>query len=163
VSGDDIVEVHITRLPHAAGLPLPAYQTVFAAGLDLLAAVPADAPVELAPGARAMVPTGIAIALPPGHEGQVRPRSGLAVHHGVTVLNSPGTIDADYRGEVQIILVNLGTAPFLVHRGMRIAQLVIAPVKRARLVETKVLQETGRASGGFGSTGLTSKTVGDHD
>jgi dUTP pyrophosphatase len=163
VSGDDIVEVHITRLPHAAGLPLPDYQTVFAAGLDLLAAVPADAPVELAPGARAMVPTGIAIALPPGHEGQVRPRSGLAVHHGVTVLNSPGTIDADYRGEVQIILVNLGTAPFLVHRGMRIAQLVIAPVKRARLVETKVLQETGRASGGFGSTGLTSKTVGDHD
>jgi dUTP pyrophosphatase len=163
VSGDDIVEVHITRLPHAAGLPLPAYQTVFAAGLDLLAAVPADAPVELAPGARAIVPTGVAIALPPGHEGQVRPRSGLAVHHGVTVLNSPGTIDADYRGEVQIILVNLGTAPFLVHRGMRIAQLVIAPVKRARLVETKVLQETGRASGGFGSTGLTSKTVGDHD
>jgi dUTP diphosphatase len=163
VSGDDAIEVQITRLPHGIDLPLPDYQSAFAAGLDLLAAVPADAPVELAPGARAMVPTGVAIALPPGHEGQVRPRSGLAVHHGVTVLNSPGTIDADYRGEVQIILVNLGTAPFLVHRGMRIAQLVIAPVKRARLVETKVLQETGRASGGFGSTGLTSKTVGDHD
>jgi dUTP pyrophosphatase len=152
VSGHD-VEVPIMRLPHAADLPLPQYQTVHAAGLDLLAAVPADAPVTLAPGARAMVPTGVALALPPGHEGQIRPRSGLAAHHGVTVLNAPGTIDADYRGELQVILINLGSEPFQVRRGMRIAQIVVAPVQHARLVESESLDTTTRATGGLGSTG----------
>ena len=120
---------------HAAAarrdLPLPQYQSALAAGLDLLAAVPVGAPVEIAPGARALIPTGVAIALPPGHEGQVRPRSGLAVRHSVTVLNTPGTVDADYRGELQVILVNLGSEPFIVQRGMRIAQMMIAPVQRA--------------------------------
>ncbi len=153
MTGDECVEVRIMRLPHAADLGLPQYQSALAAGLDLIAAVPADAPVELAPGARAMVPTGIAIALPPDHEGQVRPRSGLAAGYGVTVLNSPGTIDADYRGEVQVILINLGSEPFVVHRGMRIAQLVIAPIRQARLVETDNLDATERAAGGLGSTG----------
>jgi len=145
--------VRIMRLPHGADLPLPQYQSVLAAGLDLLAAVPADVPVELEPGARAMIPTGIAVALPAGHEGQVRPRSGLAARHGVTVLNSPGTIDADYRGEVQVILINLGDAPFVVTRGMRIAQLVIAPVYCAKIIEMDRLDETERAARGFGSTG----------
>ena len=145
--------VQIMRLPHGADLPLPQYQSALAAGLDLLAAVPADAPVEIAPGARALIPTGVAIALPPGHEGQVRPRSGLAFRHGVTVLNTPGTVDADYRGELQVILVNLGTEPFIVQRGMRIAQIIIAPVQRAVLVESDNLNATQRASGGFGSTG----------
>lgn len=147
------VDVRVMRLPHAAGLPLPQYQSALAAGLDLVAAVPADAPVTIAPGARAAIPTGIALALPAGHEGQVRPRSGLALRHGVSVLNTPGTIDADYRGEVQVILVNFGSAPFLVERGVRIAQLVIAPVSHVRLVETDNLDATARASAGFGSTG----------
>lgn len=147
------VEVRVTRLPHGADLPLPEYQSALAAGLDLLAAVPADAPIELAPGARALVPTGIAIALPAGFEGQVRPRSGLAARHGVTVLNTPGTVDADYRGELQVILVNLGAGPFIVSRGMRIAQLVVAPVQRIKLVEVDALDSTVRAQGGFGSTG----------
>jgi dUTP pyrophosphatase len=147
------VAVRIVRLPHAAGLPLPEYQSAQAAGLDLLAAVPADAPMTLAPGARAMVPTGIAIALPPGTEAQVRPRSGLAARHGVTVLNSPGTVDADYRGEIQVILINLGQEPFMVTRGTRIAQLVIAPVSRARLDQVDSLDNTPRGAGGFGSTG----------
>lgn len=147
------VEVRVTRLPHGADLPLPEYQSALAAGLDLLAAVPADAPIELAPGARALVPTGIAIALPAGFEGQVRPRSGLAARHGVTVLNTPGTVDADYRGELQVILVNLGAGPFIVSRGMRIAQLVVAPVQRIKLVEVDALDTTVRAQGGFGSTG----------
>ena len=147
------VEVRVTRLPHGADLPLPEYQSALAAGLDLLAAVPADAPIELAPGARALVPTGIAIALPAGFEGQVRPRSGLAARHGVTVLNTPGTVDADYRGELQVILVNLGAGPFIVSRGMRIAQLVVAPVQRIKLVEVDALDATVRAQGGFGSTG----------
>jgi len=147
------VDIRVLRLPHAAGLPLPAYQSAQAAGLDLVAAVPPDAPLTLAPGARASVPTGIAIALPAGTEAQVRPRSGLAARHGVTVLNAPGTIDADYRGEIQVILINLGGEPFAVTRGMRIAQLVIAPVSRARLVEVATLDETSRGSGGFGSTG----------
>ena len=147
------VEVRVTRLPHGADLPLPEYQSALAAGLDLLAAVPADAPIELAPGARALVPTGIAIALPAGFEGQVRPRSGLAARHGVTVLNTPGTVDADYRGELQVILVNLGAGPFIVSRGMRIAQLVVAPVQRIKLVEVDALNTTVRAQGGFGSTG----------
>ena len=141
------------RLPHGADLPLPQYQSALAAGLDLVAAVPADAPLELAPGARALVPTGIAIALPPGYEGQVRPRSGLAARHGVTLLNTPGTVDADYRGELQVILVNLGAELFVVSRGMRIAQLVVAAVQRAVLVEDDALDSTARAGGGFGSTG----------
>jgi dUTP pyrophosphatase len=148
------VQVTVLRLPHAADLPLPSYQSDSAAGLDLLAAVPAAAPIVIAPGARAMVPTGIAIALPAGMEAQVRPRSGLAAKHGVTVLNTPGTIDADYRGEIQVILVNLGGAEFVVTRGMRIAQLVIAPVARADLVEVESLDQTERGQGGFGSTGI---------
>jgi dUTP pyrophosphatase len=147
------VEVHIARLPHGTDLPLPDYQSAGAAGLDLLAAVAADTPVEIAAGGRAMIPTGIAIALPAGTEAQVRPRSGLAARHGVTVLNTPGTIDADYRGEVQVILVNLGEAPFVVQRGMRIAQLVIAPTVRAKVVAVASLDPTARGSGGFGSTG----------
>jgi len=153
VTGSERVEVRITRLPHGADLPLPEYQSALAAGLDLLAAVPADAPLELAPGARALVPTGIAIALPPGFEAQVRPRSGLAARHGITVLNTPGTVDADYRGELQVILVNLGAEPFVVSRGMRIAQLIVAPVQRIKLVEVDALDSTVRAQGGFGSTG----------
>ncbi len=147
------IEVQITRLPHGADLPLPAYQSAQAAGLDLMAAVPADAPVVLAPGARALIPTGVAIALPAGTEAQVRPRSGLAARHGVTVLNSPGTIDADYRGELQVILVNLGSESFSVSRGMRIAQLVLAAVAKARLREMPELDLTPRGIGGFGSTG----------
>jgi dUTP pyrophosphatase len=147
------IDVRILRLPHGADLPLPAYQSAQAAGIDLMAAVPADAPVVLAPGARALIPTGVAIALPSGLEAQVRPRSGLAARHGITVLNSPGTIDADYRGELQIILVNLGHDSFAVTRGMRIAQLVIAPVVTANLCEVRELDLTPRGTGGFGSTG----------
>jgi dUTP pyrophosphatase len=153
VTGSGLIEVRIVRLPHAADLPLPEYQSALAAGLDLLAAVPADEPLELAPGTRALVPTGIAIALPAGFEGQVRPRSGLAARHGITVLNTPGTVDADYRGELQVILVNLGAESFLVSRAMRIAQLVIAPVQRIKLREVDTLDATARAQGGFGSTG----------
>jgi dUTP pyrophosphatase len=147
------VEIKITRLPHGADLPLPAYQSAQAAGLDLLAAVPADAPIVLAPGAWASIPTGVAIALPAGAEAQVRPRSGLAARHGVTVLNSPGTVDADYRGEVAVILINHGHEPFSVTRGMRIAQLVVASVAHVTLREVTSLDQTGRGSGGFGSTG----------
>jgi dUTP pyrophosphatase len=146
-------QLRLRRLPHGAGLPLPAYQSAHAAGLDLAAAVGADAPVMLAPGARGLVPTGFAIGLPEGFEAQVRPRSGLAAHHGVTVLNTPGTIDADYRGEIQVILVNLGAEPFVVTRGLRIAQLVIAPVAHATIVEADTLDDTARGAGGFGSTG----------
>ena len=151
MSNDIIIDVK--RLPHGAGLPLPAYQSAQAAGLDLLAAVPDDAPVTLAPGARALIPTGLAIALPPDLEAQVRPRSGLALKHGVTVLNSPGTIDADYRGEISVILINHGSEPFLIRRGERIAQLIVAPVYRAQLSEAVALMETSRNAGGFGSTG----------
>jgi dUTP pyrophosphatase len=147
------VEVRLTRLPHGADLPLPSYQSVAAAGLDLVAAVAADAPVVIAPGRWAAIPTGLTLELPAGTEGQVRPRSGLAAQHGVTVLNAPGTIDADYRGEVKVLLVNLGPEPFSVTRGMRIAQLVIARAARARLVETAELAVTSRGTGGFGSTG----------
>jgi dUTP pyrophosphatase len=147
------IDVHVMLLPHAVGLPLPAYQSEHAAGLDLLAAVPSVAPVTLAPGARALIPTGLAIALPEGHEGQVRPRSGLAVRHGLAIVNAPGTIDADYRGEVQVLLVNLGSESVTINRGMRIAQLVIAPVARAHIVEVASLDITPRGSGGFGSTG----------
>jgi dUTP pyrophosphatase len=149
------VEIRVLRLPHAADLPLPAYQSALAAGLDLVAAVPAQTPITIAPGGRAMIPTGIAIALPRGHEGQIRPRSGLAARHGVTVLNAPGTIDADYRGEVQVILINHGTEPFVIERGMRIAQLVVARVERAKLIEVQTLDATERASGGMGSTGTS--------
>jgi dUTP pyrophosphatase len=147
------VKLKIQRLPNGDGLPLPSYQSADAAGLDLMAAVPEAAPLTLASGARALVPCGIAVALPRGFEGQVRPRSGLAVSHGVTVLNAPGTIDADYRGEVMVLLVNLGTEPFAVTRGTRIAQLVVAPVVRAEVSEVMRLDETARGGGGFGSTG----------
>jgi dUTP pyrophosphatase len=147
------IELRMMRLPHAAGLPLPAYQSTLAAGLDLMAAVPENAPVVLGSGQRAMIPTGIAIALPSGIEGQIRPRSGLAFRHGITVLNSPGTVDADYRGEVHVILVNLGQDAFTVARGERIAQLVIGTTIRATICEVASLDETGRGIGGFGSTG----------
>jgi dUTP pyrophosphatase len=147
------IKVDIQQLPHGAGLPLPAYQSAHAAGLDLLAAVPENAPLVLAPGKHAMVPTGLAIALPQGFEAQVRPRSGLAAKHGVTVLNSPGTIDADYRGEIQVILINHGAEPFTIRRGERIAQMVIAPVVQVRLNAVDLLPETSRGGGGFGSTG----------
>lgn len=146
------VRVRTTLLPHAKGLSLPAYQSDDAAGLDLQAAISASEPVTIAPGARALVPTGLAIALPKGFEAQVRPRSGLALKHGITVLNSPGTIDADYRGEIQIILINLGASPFAVSRGDRIAQLVVAPVTRATLIKVETLDATRRGAGGFGST-----------
>ncbi len=147
------IDVRIMRLPHSEGLPLPTYQSEHAAGLDLIAAVPADAPLTLAPGSRGLVPTGIAIALPPGTEAQVRPRSGLAVKHGLTVLNAPGTIDADYRGELQVLLVNLGAEPVAISRGMRVAQLVIAKIARAAQREVTSLDQTTRGGGGFGSTG----------
>jgi dUTP pyrophosphatase len=145
------VTVQVQRLPHGHDLPLPAYQSAQAAGIDLLAAV--DAPVTLKPGERALIPTGLAIALPDGHEAQVRPRSGLAAKQGVTVLNTPGTIDADYRGEIKVVLINLGQEPVEIGRGMRIAQMVIAPVTHARLHEVATLSETPRGAGGFGSTG----------
>ena len=148
-----VVTVEIRQLPHGEGLPLPAYQSAHAAGLDLLAAVPEDAPVVLASGKYALIPTAIAIALPPGHEAQVRPRSGLAAKHGITVLNSPGTIDADYRGEIGVLLINHGEAPFPIRRGERIAQMVIGSVVRAELVPAESLSTTDRGSGGFGSTG----------
>ena len=147
------VRIEIQQLPHGEGLPLPAYQSAHAAGLDLLAAVPEDQPLTLAPGARALVPTGVAIALPEGFEAQVRPRSGLAAKHGVTVLNAPGTVDADYRGEISVILINHGHEPFAVRRGERIAQMVIAAVARAELAPVTTLASTARGSGGFGSTG----------
>ena len=154
MSGNEpALEVRVMRLPHAADLPLPAYQSALAAGLDLVAAVPADTPVQIAPGGRAMIPTGLVIALPPGSEGQVRPRSGLAARHGVTVLNTPGTIDADYRGEIQVILINLGAEAFQVSRGMRIAQLVVARIAHAKLAEADSLTATERGAGGMGSTG----------
>jgi dUTP pyrophosphatase len=149
-----IAELRVLRLPHATDLPLPDYQTEHAAGLDLVAALAADAPVTLAPGARVMIPTGIAVAIPIGYEGQIRPRSGLAIRRGITVLNSPGTIDADYRGEIQVILVNLGAENFEIRRGTRIAQMVIAPIEQVKIVESGSLGATGRESGGFGSTGI---------
>lgn len=148
------IAVKVKRLPHGAGLPLPAYQSAAAAGLDLVAAVSADAPIMIMPQRFASIPTGIAVALPVGTEGQVRPRSGLAARHGITVLNAPGTVDADYRGEVQVLLVNHGHEPFSVERGMRIAQLVIVPIAHAQLFEVETLDETERGSGGFGSTGV---------
>ena len=146
-----MVLVAVKRLPHNADLPLPAYESAAAAGMDLPAAVEQDLP--LAPGERALIPTGLAIALPDGYEAQVRPRSGLAARNGVTVLNTPGTVDADYRGEVKVILANLGNEDFIVERGMRIAQMLISPVVQASLQEADALPETARGEGGFGSTG----------
>ncbi|MGH6932793.1 MAG: dUTP diphosphatase [Dongiaceae bacterium] len=152
------VNVAIQRLPHGADLPLPAYATDASAGLDLLAAIATELVIN--PGGRVLVPTGIAIALPPGHEAQVRPRSGLALKHGVTVLNSPGTIDADYRGEVGVIMVNHGIAPFAIRRGDCIAQLVVAPVARVAWSESSALPESARGAGGFGSTGRSPEPAG---
>ena len=149
-------QVQVMRLAHGQGLDLPAYKTVDAAGMDLLAAVDARAPLSIAPGKWVAVPTGLALALPRGTEGQVRPRSGLALRHGVTVLNSPGTIDADYRGEVQVLLINHGPNAFEIQRGDRIAQLVVAPVVQTPLMETDQLSDTARGAGGFGSTGVRS-------
>ena len=145
--------LRLQRLPHSEGLALPAYETVGSAGMDLRAAVAEDAPMTLAPGARALVPTGLKIALEPGYEAQVRPRSGLALKHGITCLNSPGTIDSDYRGEVGVILVNLGHEPFVIRRGERIAQMVIARHEQATVAEVETLDDTARGAGGFGSTG----------
>lgn len=147
------VTIQVAPLPHFEGLALPAYETADAAGMDLRAAVADGEPLTLAPGQRAMVPTGLTIALPAGHEAQVRPRSGLAAKHGITCLNSPGTIDADYRGEVKVILINLGQEPFVIKRGERIAQMVIAPVTRGELTVVAKLDDTVRGAGGFGSTG----------
>lgn len=147
------VEVAVQQLPHGAGLALPAYQSADAAGLDLRAAVPEDEPLSLRPMVRALVPTGLSIALPPGFEAQVRPRSGLAYRHGIGVLNAPGTIDADYRGEVQVLLINLGAEDVMIERGIRIAQLVVAPMTRVRLRLVAALPDTQRGLGGFGSTG----------
>lgn len=155
-----MVTVLLQRLPHGADLPLPAYETDGAAGLDLRAAI--VLPVTLAPGERVLVPTGLAMQLPQGFEGQVRPRSGLALRHGVTVLNAPGTVDSDYRGEVSVVLINHGNEPFTVTRGDRIAQLVVAPVSHVRLSEVAVLDETARGAGGYGSTGISgSSRAGD--
>ncbi len=149
------VTIPVVRLPHAEGLELPAYATEGAAGLDLIAAV--ALPVVLPPGGWALIPTGITLALPPGAEAQVRPRSGLALKHGVTVLNAPGTIDADYRGEIGVILVNHAREPFTVERGQRIAQLVVARYERVAWAETSQLPDTARSTGGFGSTGSSSQ------
>jgi dUTP pyrophosphatase len=146
--------LRIQRLAHAADLPLPRYETAGAAGMDLVAANPPDAPIVLQPMQRSLVPTGLVLQLDPGFEAQVRPRSGLAFKHGVTVLNAPGTVDADYRGEVQVLLVNLGLEPFTVTRGMRIAQMIVAPVMQVEPWEVEQVDETPRAAGGFGSTGL---------
>jgi dUTP pyrophosphatase len=153
--GGDRVRIRVVRLSHAIGLPLPTYQSKGAAGLDLIAALDTQRPLTLAPGARALVPTGLTLELPAGFEAQVRPRSGLALNYGITVLNSPGTIDSDYRGEVGVVLANLGHAPFEIRRGERIAQLVVAPVASAELIEVPGVSVTERGNGGFGSTGAT--------
>ena len=145
-------QILVKRLPHAQGLPLPAYQSAGSAGMDVMAAV--ASPFTLAPLQRALVATGLQIALPHGFEAQIRPRSGLALKHGITVLNSPGTIDADYRGEISVLLINLGDAPFEILHGMRIAQMVVAPVTQAQLMETDELPGSARGESGFGSTGL---------
>ncbi len=151
-------QVDVMQLPHAKGLPLPEYQSDNASGMDLAAAVPDNTPVTLAPGARALIPTGLAVDIPLYIEGQVRPRSGLALKHGVTVLNAPGTIDADYRGEIGVLLINHGSEPFTVRRGDRIAQLVFAPVIKVDLIEDDDLDVTQRGDGGFGSTGNSSRS-----
>jgi dUTP pyrophosphatase len=149
------IDVRIKRLPHGRDLPLPAYQTAAAAGVDLVAAIASNARLVIEPGGRDLVPTGLCIELPDGFEAQVRPRSGLALRHGVTVLNSPGTIDADYRGEIGVILVNLGSEPFEIARGDRIAQMIFAPVSRAQMIEALSLSGSERGAGGFGSTGIS--------
>lgn len=156
-----MTRVAILQLEHGKNLPLPAYATAYSAGVDLFAAVAGD--VILAPGERKLVPTGIAVALPEGYEAQVRPRSGLALKSGVTVLNAPGTIDADYRGEVGVLLINLGDAPFTVTRGMRIAQMVVAPYTRVRWDEAAALEDSARGTGGFGSTGVLAGEEASHD
>lgn len=149
------VAIAVHRLPHGAGLPLPAYQSAGAAGLDLVAAVAVDSKIVIEPGARHLVPTGLAMQIPDGFEAQVRPRSGLATKYGVTVLNAPGTIDSDYRGEISVLLANFGSEPFEVSRGVRIAQLIVAPVVRAALTVVQELDATTRGTGGFGSTGTS--------
>ncbi|GLK82974.1 dUTP diphosphatase [Ancylobacter defluvii] len=153
------IAVPVQLLPHGAGLPLPSYATEGAAGLDLIAAVPEGEPLVLAPLGRAAVPTGLCLAVPAGFEAQVRPRSGLALKNGITVLNAPGTVDSDYRGEVKVLLVNLGAEPFAIERGMRIAQMVVAPVARVTLEESRDLEKTTRGNGGFGSTGLDGRQI----
>lgn len=145
--------IRVQRLPHAEGLPLPEYQTEHAAGMDLIAALAEEEMIFLAMGERLLVPTGLAIEIPPGFEGQIRPRSGIALTYGVTVLNSPGTIDADYRGEIKVMLVNLGLETFTIERGTRIAQLIVAPVSRASFEVVTELEDSARGGGGFGSTG----------
>ena len=147
------VTIGVLRLPHGQGLELPAYQSAGAAGMDLVAAVPENAPVELPPGARKLVPTGLVLQIPEDYEVQVRPRSGLAIRHGITLLNSPGTIDSDYRGEVMVMLINLGAEQVTIERGERVAQIIVAPVVQATLTEVKAVSETERGAGGFGSTG----------
>ena len=150
-----LLNVRVIRVGDGGDLPLPAYQSAGAAGLDLLAAIPADAPIVLQPNARELIPTGLALELPPGFEAQVRPRSGLALKAGITVLNSPGTIDCDYRGEVKVLLINLGDTPFAVARGERIAQMIVAPVTRIQWEEATALGDSERGTGGYGSTGTT--------
>jgi dUTP pyrophosphatase len=150
-----MIEVQVTRLPHAADLPLPEYQTSGSAGLDLVAALPAGSHLFLEPGSRELIPTGLSIQLPEGFEAQIRPRSGLALRNGVTILNAPGTIDSDYRGEICVILVNFGREAFKIARGDRIAQMILAPVSRAHLVEVQDLERSQRGAGGFGSTGIS--------
>lgn len=154
------VTIGVMRLAHAEGLELPAYQSAGAAGMDLVAAVSEDAPMELAPGARKLVPTGLVLQIPEGYEVQVRPRSGLAIRHGITLLNAPGTIDSDYRGEVMVMLINLGAEAFTIERGERIAQIIVAPVVQATLIEVRSVTGTERGAGGFGSTGTKSKARG---
>jgi dUTP pyrophosphatase len=149
------VDVRVVRLPHGKDLPLPTYQTAASAGLDLLAAIPAQTPLVIEPGRRELVPTGLAIELPEGFEAQIRPRSGLALKKGVTLVNTPGTIDADYRGEIGVIIINHGSEPFEIVRGDRIAQMIVAPVVQARLVEVDELSSSDRGAGGFGSTGVS--------
>ena len=155
------LSVGFTRLPHGEALPAPAYATAGAAGLDLIAAVPATEPLAILPGAWAAVPTGLILEIPAGYQGEVRPRSGLALQHGVTVLNAPGTIDSDYRGEVRVLLINLGREKFTVTRGMRVAQVVFMPVTPVSLRESSALDATARGDGGFGSTGVERKIVGE--
>jgi dUTP pyrophosphatase len=154
-----MISIVYTRFPHAEGLQLPVYKSEDAAGMDLVAALPADGEVVLAPGGWALIPTGLAIELPKGYVAQICPRSGLALHDGVTVLNSPGTVDADYRGEIGVILINFGTKPFMVRRGARIAQLVVCSVERVALIASERLTTSARGSSGFGSTGRSSEEV----
>lgn len=149
-----MTKLTLIRLPHSEGLELPSYETVDAAGMDLRAAVPEKDPIKLKPGKRILVPTGLIMEIPKGHEGQIRPRSGLAYKNGITCLNTPGTIDADYRGEVMVLLINHGDKSFLIERGMRIAQMVIAPIQQVEIVEASLANETERGAGGFGSTGV---------